>query len=461
MSESLAVLMQGSAEPIFRGTKPTGMTYRCGVCGTQVLAEATAEGDLYDVAFRCNSCSGLSMGPRLPAGRPLPWQQTVVLAPGEYMIRGTVEGRRGVVLAGREAVDRALHEAGADTAIHVGKPTELDADYLDSLTEQAKALLGDAHDELRASHKRGRRAKTPPRISHRLMELLDAAEEAARSFRCGTPAIDPVATVELHVTLGQLGRWKRHPVWPSLLPSLKSAQDFPHVVVTLAAASFLTDAGNAVELVQVAGERRPDLRLHLGARSAVGTEVKAPLALQRPQAPLDAAAAARVVRKALKSAGSGRGGQLTSNTDALLVIGAFGLRESDLDTLEAAAPRVLRRHAERRTHVLGVAVVSLGVLLDAREVGIGETIPTLNAILGTRLVPNANYSGPNTLSQEERPGLPRVDRPLEDFQLDLGATLPSSSVAGGPVIRGPHEKVGRNDPCWCGSGKKFKKCHGR
>ncbi|MGH7301642.1 MAG: SEC-C metal-binding domain-containing protein, partial [Candidatus Rokuibacteriota bacterium] len=23
-----------------------------------------------------------------------------------------------------------------------------------------------------------------------------------------------------------------------------------------------------------------------------------------------------------------------------------------------------------------------------------------------------------------------------------------------------HDKVGRNDPCPCGSGKKFKKCHG-
>jgi uncharacterized protein YecA (UPF0149 family) len=23
-----------------------------------------------------------------------------------------------------------------------------------------------------------------------------------------------------------------------------------------------------------------------------------------------------------------------------------------------------------------------------------------------------------------------------------------------------NEKLGRNDPCWCGSGKKFKKCHG-
>ena len=27
------------------------------------------------------------------------------------------------------------------------------------------------------------------------------------------------------------------------------------------------------------------------------------------------------------------------------------------------------------------------------------------------------------------------------------------------VVRG-QEKVGRNDPCPCGSGKKFKKCHG-
>jgi preprotein translocase subunit SecA len=23
-----------------------------------------------------------------------------------------------------------------------------------------------------------------------------------------------------------------------------------------------------------------------------------------------------------------------------------------------------------------------------------------------------------------------------------------------------HKDIGRNDPCWCGSGKKFKKCHG-
>jgi preprotein translocase subunit SecA len=28
------------------------------------------------------------------------------------------------------------------------------------------------------------------------------------------------------------------------------------------------------------------------------------------------------------------------------------------------------------------------------------------------------------------------------------------------VIKDDREKIGRNDPCWCGSGKKYKKCHG-
>jgi len=35
-----------------------------------------------------------------------------------------------------------------------------------------------------------------------------------------------------------------------------------------------------------------------------------------------------------------------------------------------------------------------------------------------------------------------------------GATNPAT------VVKGEQEKLGRNDPCWCGSGKKYKKCHG-
>jgi preprotein translocase subunit SecA len=28
------------------------------------------------------------------------------------------------------------------------------------------------------------------------------------------------------------------------------------------------------------------------------------------------------------------------------------------------------------------------------------------------------------------------------------------------VVKDERENIGRNDPCWCGSGKKYKKCHG-
>jgi preprotein translocase subunit SecA len=33
-------------------------------------------------------------------------------------------------------------------------------------------------------------------------------------------------------------------------------------------------------------------------------------------------------------------------------------------------------------------------------------------------------------------------------------------VQTGTRVKDEHEKIGRNDPCWCGSGKKYKKCHG-
>ena len=56
------------------------------------------------------------------------------------------------------------------------------------------------------------------------------------------------------------------------------------------------------------------------------------------------------------------------------------------------------------------------------------------------------------------------------------AARPVRESLGGQVISGPGgqgalgpkpgfapsgERIGRNDPCWCGSGVKYKKCHGR
>jgi preprotein translocase subunit SecA len=41
------------------------------------------------------------------------------------------------------------------------------------------------------------------------------------------------------------------------------------------------------------------------------------------------------------------------------------------------------------------------------------------------------------------------------------ASVPEAEVIQAPIVKSEREKLGRNDPCWCGSGKKFKQCHGR
>jgi preprotein translocase subunit SecA len=48
------------------------------------------------------------------------------------------------------------------------------------------------------------------------------------------------------------------------------------------------------------------------------------------------------------------------------------------------------------------------------------------------------------------------DEPVAGAGQAAGAPTPAAKAA--PASTGP--KVGRNDPCWCGSGKKFKRCHG-
>jgi preprotein translocase subunit SecA len=59
-----------------------------------------------------------------------------------------------------------------------------------------------------------------------------------------------------------------------------------------------------------------------------------------------------------------------------------------------------------------------------------------------------------------------VDDLEEAFQRKKRRELEQARMAGGgpqqtvqQVVRGG-DKVGRNDPCPCGSGKKYKKCHG-
>jgi preprotein translocase subunit SecA len=50
------------------------------------------------------------------------------------------------------------------------------------------------------------------------------------------------------------------------------------------------------------------------------------------------------------------------------------------------------------------------------------------------------------------------------MQAQLGDRVVGDAAASGPTRPGytpSGQRIGRNDPCWCGSGQKYKKCHGR
>jgi hypothetical protein len=50
-------------------------------------------------------------------------------------------------------------------------------------------------------------------------------------------------------------------------------------------------------------------------------------------------------------------------------------------------------------------------------------------------------------------------RPLPRLRTRTATSEPTSYVVPQPFVREP--KIGRNDPCPCGSGKKYKKCCGK
>jgi len=70
----------------------------------------------------------------------------------------------------------------------------------------------------------------------------------------------------------------------------------------------------------------------------------------------------------------------------------------------------------------------------------------------------AEVAAGNTPGPAESGGIPGV---VPGGMPNVGG--PSGGILGGGAVtkvKSERENIGRNDPCWCGSGKKFKKCHG-
>src|SRR6476646_348645 len=116
----------------------------------------------------------------------------------------------------------------------------------------------------------------------------------------------------------------------------------------------------------------------------------------------------------------------------------------------------------------GAASLSTG---NGTGAGNGRTIGTAGATSATggvsadAKVPAAAAVGGSAILRGGPPP-PPTTRPM---RASLG-DQPITSEGGGPAVGpgGPKpgftpsgERIGRNDPCWCGSGAKYKKCHGR
>jgi preprotein translocase subunit SecA len=64
-------------------------------------------------------------------------------------------------------------------------------------------------------------------------------------------------------------------------------------------------------------------------------------------------------------------------------------------------------------------------------------------------VENVNYQHPSAEN-------------MSQAQAADNADVQQAEVASSPEpYHRDHEKIGRNDPCYCGSGKKYKQCHGK
>jgi preprotein translocase subunit SecA len=92
-----------------------------------------------------------------------------------------------------------------------------------------------------------------------------------------------------------------------------------------------------------------------------------------------------------------------------------------------------------------------------------------------RLRPVLNEGQGGEAEAPKAPALPTPPRRPPQTMLSGGSASAARSAAAGPprpartggddapvkTVRRDEPKIGRNDPCYCGSGKKFKKCHGQ
>jgi preprotein translocase subunit SecA len=95
---------------------------------------------------------------------------------------------------------------------------------------------------------------------------------------------------------------------------------------------------------------------------------------------------------------------------------------------------------------------------------LNREVPAAPPVASAERAP-VNESAVSTIAVPTRAPSTTIDALEKEFerkkQRELGAArMAGASASSEPSQRNAGAKVGRNDPCPCGSGKKYKKCHG-
>ena len=147
-----------------------------------------------------------------------------------------------------------------------------------------------------------------------------------------------------------------------------------------------------------------------------------------------------------------------------------------LDSEHARALSPANPATRRRAALLLISSCFEDLGVDPRQLD-GEALRTLYlAILAPKLAPSdeligllppmgralmAHLGETSLLTHQFEIDL-ALDEVEEQFHATVASIMPEERVAGRVrTIKSKGEKVGRNDPCPCGSGQKFKKCCGR
>jgi hypothetical protein len=384
------------SDKVAAGNADPGVNLHCSGCGI-VLAQAVYSRQFLDVLFRCSSCGALSASPKRKPSEPLTHQSSrCILRPGRHPINPALDlTDKPIMIAGQQALDGYLNEVGQKDH----GSFDLSDAHLNNLVAKATGWLGDNYQRLRASDRLGLASSTQPPHRHRLIELIDYAEDAARALKSHKPGdqldLDGPKITELHGLIGLLDRWKNHHALRKLVADLSSETAVHHTLLLLAVASYLCDAGNGVGLFsEESATRVADLWLEESLTERLEVEVKTPMAFRGPLSSLLAEDAAYdVISRHANKAASASSGQLNPDHSGVIAFGAFHLEAKDIETLISASKRYLKEQygQRRKTHLAGITVTSLGFT---------RTMTTASPSIETHVIPHAGYLGSLTFEPE-------------------------------------------------------------